>query len=179
MVTHGFVTPAIVLKRTNIGETDRLITLYTRHQGKMGVKAKGVRAENSKRRSHVELFNTIQAQVFEGKSFPILAQTELLKDRSNIKSDLKLLRIAYHLCEVVNYLTPERQPHRDVFDLLDRALSSIDMVIWKQEEKLVYAFEAKLLMLLGFGVPTENKSELHSYIEELVDTSLKSQKILA
>lgn len=179
MVTHGFVTPAIVLKRTNVGETDRLITLYTRHKGKMGVKAKGVRAENSKRRSHVELFNTIQAQVLEGKSFPILAQTELLKDRSKIKSDIKLLRIAYHLCEVVNYLTPEHQPHREVFDLLDRALSSIDLLTWKQEEKLVYAFEAKLLTLLGFGVPKNNDSELHSYIEELVNTSLKSQKILA
>jgi hypothetical protein len=43
----------------------------------------------------------------------------------------------------------------------------------------VYAFEAKLLTLLGFGVPKENKSELHSYIEELVNTSLKSQKILS
>ncbi len=171
----SLTTLAIVFKRKKIGEADRLITLLTRQEGKLVVRAKGVRKATSKRRSHLELFNTIKSQVIEGNGIPVLAQTEMVRDRSHLKTRLKLLRIAYHLTEVTDRLTEERAPHVEVFDLLDRALSSVSSKIWENENRLVSAFEEKLLRLLGFGVPS---IPTRQHIEEIAQKRLRSQDIL-
>lgn len=177
-MSNSFTTRAIILKRRNVGETDRLLTLFTREAGRMTVRAKGVRAATSKRGAHIELFNTVKAQIIEGRGMPILAQTEIISDRSALKTDIKLLRIAYHIVEVVDRLTADRQPQTEVYELLERALSSVNLSTWKEEDRLVAAFEAKLLTMLGFGVPYRTPDEIHRYIEELIDAHLKSRKIL-
>lgn len=176
-MNNSSIIQAIVLKRKSIGEADRLLTLLTYEMGKITVLAKGVRRAATKRKSHIELFNTIKCQLIEGKSFWILAQTELTADRSVIKSDLKLLRIAYHLAELAERLLPENQKQSELFELLNRALSSINMDQWKDEERLILAFEEKLLRLLGFGMP-ENKRQMESYIESLMEQKLRSKEIL-
>lgn len=176
-MNNGFLIGAIILKRKNMGEADRLLTLLTREMGKITVLAKGVRRAVAKRKSHIELFNTIRCQLIEGKSFWILAQTELVEDRSIIKSNLKLLRIAYHLVELAERLLPENQKQGALFELLNRALSSINMNQWKDEDRLTSAFEEKLLRLLGFGTP-EDKRQMESYIESLMERKLRSREIL-
>lgn len=173
----SFSTLAIVIGRRNYHEADRLLTLFTKKHGKMIVRARGVRLSQSKRQGHIELFNTIKAQIIESRGIPVLAQTDLMAGRSKIKSSLKLLRIAYHLTELVNKLTPEYQPQPELFELLNRGLSSINLVIWQREEYLSGKFEEKLLRLLGYGAPPDNGS-LHDYIESIIDSKLHSHKIL-
>lgn len=160
-----------------MGEADRLLTFLTDDLGKITVLAKGVRKATAKRKSHIELFNTVKCQLIEGKNLWILAQTELELDRSVIKSNLKLLRIAYHLVELVERLLPENQKQHELFELLNRALSSINMNQWKDEDRLTLAFEEKLLRLLGFGMP-EDKRQMESYIESLMERKLRSREIL-
>lgn len=176
---NSFLESAIVLKRRNMGETDRFLTLFAEKEGKIVVRAKGVRKLSSKRKSHLELFNTVRVHIHEKGHFLILGQTVLLSDRSFIKHDLKRLRIAFHLAELVERLTGEHQPARDVYQLLDRALSSIASHSWSEEDRWTLAFESKLLKLLGFGVPSEDLTEIHEYIEELTDRRLRSREILS
>lgn len=172
-----FSSPAIIIGRKNYSEADRILTIFTEKNGKLVVRAKGVRLSQSRRRGHIELFNTIKAQIIEGRGFPVLAQTELIEDRSSIKSDIKLLRIAYHLTELVSRLTPEREKHGEVFDLLNRALSSINLKVWDKEKYLSEKFEEKLLHLLGYGAPPDGGS-WHEYIENITDFKLRAQEIL-
>ena len=80
-------TLALIIGRRNYREADRLLTIFTEKNGKMIVRAKGVRLSKSKRGGHIELFNTVKVQIIEGRGFPVLAQTELVEDRSSIKSD--------------------------------------------------------------------------------------------
>ena len=177
-MNNTFSTLAVIIGRRNYHEADRLLTLFTEKNGKMVVRAKGVRLSQSKRQGHIELFNTIKAQIIEGRGFPILAQTELIADRSSIKSDIKLLRIGYHLVELVSRLTPDHEKHGEVFDLLNRAVSSINLMIWDKEEYLSEKFEEKLLRLLGYGSPPDGNS-WHEYIESLTDYKLRAQEILS
>lgn len=176
-MTHGFLSSAIVLKRSNLGETDRLMTLLTRSKGKIVVRARGVRGAQSKRRSHIELFNTLKIQVIEGKSFSVLGQTELLSDRSFLKHDLQSLRIAFHLVELVEKLLPEHEPQEEIFDLLDRALSSISPELWANEAGLAQVFEGRLLVMLGYGL-VGSYDDAEQTIEELLGARLTSRVIL-
>ena len=173
-----FSSLAVIIGRKNYGEADRILTLFTERDGKIVVRAKGVRLSRSKRRGHIELFNTIKAQIIESRGFPILAQTELIEDRSSIKSNIKLLRIAYHLTELVSRLTPEHEKHQEVFELLNRAFSSISLKVWDREAYLSEKFEEKLLRLLGYGAPPDGGS-WHEYIESITDFKLRAQEILS
>lgn len=153
------------------------MTVLTKRHGKIQVIAKGIRKNGARRSGHIELFNTVKVQVIEGRAGLILGQTELVSDRSQIKSDLKLVRIGYSLAEVVERMTGMGEFHPELFDLLDRALGSVSLDKWNNEGRLTQAFAEKVLKLTGFGVP-KGVSDLHEYIEELVETRLKSQEIL-
>ena len=156
-----FSSLAIIIGRRNYGEADRILTIFTEDRGKIVVMAKGVRLSRSKRRGHIELFNTIKAQVVESRGFPVLAQTELIADRSSMKSDIKLLRIAYHLAELVSRLTPDNEKQREIFDLLNRAFSSISLKVWDKEAYLSEKFEENYCIywvtaLLRTAIPGTN-----------------------
>lgn len=169
----------IVLRRNNIGERDRLVTFLTRSMGKVTVRAAGVRDIRSKRKSHLELFNTIKAQLVGRDDHPCVGQTVLVRDRSSLKSDLKLLRIAFHLVELTDRLLAPYQQSSAAFDLLNRALSSITLEKWNHEDRITKAYESRLLSLLGFGVPPGDLDNIHEYIEELTDRRLRSREILS
>ena len=49
-----------VVKRINLGEADRFVTIFTQNNGKIEVLAKGVRKITSKRSSHIELLNLVR-----------------------------------------------------------------------------------------------------------------------
>ena len=51
-----FRTEAIVLRRRDFGEADRLLTLYTPERGKISALAKGARKPTSRKAGHVELY---------------------------------------------------------------------------------------------------------------------------
>lgn len=177
-MSPSFSTLAIILKRRSVGELDRLVTLFTETHGKLTAKARGVRSATSKRSAHLELFNTVKVQLIIGRGTLIIAQTDLVTDRSPTGQGLKLLRIAYHLVETVDRLTSVGQALPEVFDLLNRALSTINHQIWEDEDRLVTAFEVKLLTILGFGLPVNTPGEIHEYIEELANSKLRSRQIL-
>ena len=49
-------TEAIVLRRSDFAEADRLLTLFSREYGKIRAIAKGARKPQSRKTGHVELF---------------------------------------------------------------------------------------------------------------------------
>ena len=65
---RSYPIEAIVLKRTDIGEADRILTLFTPNRGKMRAVAKGIRRPISKKAGHLELLNRSQLQVALGRA---------------------------------------------------------------------------------------------------------------
>ena len=58
---------AVVLRHTDWGEADRLLTLYTREQGKVRAVAKGARKINSRKAGHLEPFTRVKLQLARGR----------------------------------------------------------------------------------------------------------------
>lgn len=67
---------AIVLRTHKLGEADRIITLLTRHHGRVRAVAKGVRRTTSKFGSRLEPFTHVDLQLAEGRTFDIVTQAE-------------------------------------------------------------------------------------------------------
>lgn len=69
---------AIVLRTHKLGEADRIITLLTRHHGRVRAVAKGVRRTTSRFGSRLEPFTHVDLQLAEGRNLDTVTQAETL-----------------------------------------------------------------------------------------------------
>ena len=67
---------AIVLRHADWGEADRLVTLFTREQGKLRAVAKGARKITSRKAGHLEPFTHVKLQLARGRSLFIVTQAD-------------------------------------------------------------------------------------------------------
>ena len=136
---HGsYKTEGIVLKRINFGEADRLLTLYSKHYGKIRALAKGVRRVTSRKGGNLEIFNHVSLFLIHGRNLDLLSEAQVINTYKSWRKELKKIGLAYYLCELVDKLTPEGQENQVVFELLRDSLSLIDK---EKPLELIRSFE--------------------------------------
>lgn len=119
-------TKAVVLRRTNYGEADRILQLLTPDNGKIAVMAKGVRREKSKLAGAVELFAISDLTVVPGKG-DIWTLTGAKMDTffAHIMADYERIQFAYEVIKQVSKAT-EQVSDPSYYTLLTTALASLD-----------------------------------------------------
>lgn len=144
---------AIVIRRRDWGEADRLLTLFTREKGKMQAVAKGARKPASRKAGHVELFTRVQLLVARSRSIDIITQAETVQAYMSLRESLERSTLAHYFAELLDRFTGENEPDRALFDLLNSALSWLCEV---DDVRLAARYyELCLLDLAGF------RPELH------------------
>ncbi|MEK7091012.1 MAG: DNA repair protein RecO [Patescibacteria group bacterium] len=176
---NSYSDVGIVLKRLNLGEADKLITFYTRHHGKVTAIARGLRKPTSKRAGSLELFNLVKSSFIKGKGeLDTLAEVQILNSHSGWRKHLGRVNLAYQLAEVVDKLTPDHQPHPEIFAILKDSLSQISSLgsDWPLKIKNI---KLKILVELGYWPQAkEFIGEVDEFIENLINRPLNSPKIL-
>lgn len=159
----------IVLSRRNFSEADKIITLFTRQNGKMKVVAKGVRRIKSRRAPHLELFNYVSLVLHKGKGFDTITEAKTI---SRVQADLKIAAYLFYLGEVVEKILPEHQPQEEVFNSLVEVIKSPD-------ERKVKDFVVKLFWALGY-LPTGQYPKLGvtDFVEQIIERPIRSKKFL-
>lgn len=140
---------AIVLKRTDHGEADRLLTLFTPDLGKMRAIAKGARKPASRKSGHVELFARTHLLVAKGKQLDIVTQADTLDAFLPLRENLERIGYAYYLAELVDRFSEEGTENRAIFDLLLRALAALGDAT-TDPDLLARFFELRLLQYVGY-----------------------------
>jgi DNA repair protein RecO (recombination protein O) len=176
---RSFKTEGIIIKRINYGEADRILTVFTRDQGKISVKASGIRRIASRRSPHVELLNHAELSLYRGHKYPILNEAQTINNYSEIKGDLTRVGLAYHICELIDGLCPENQDNASVFGLLQQVLEQLGAQ--ENPVEIIHGFEVELLTLLGFWnrQQTVENINTHIYIENILERKLKARKIFS
>lgn len=149
-----YKTEGVILKYTNLGERDRLLTVYTKDFGKIYLKAKAVKISRSKLAGHLEVLTLSQLVVASGKFLDIVIDALAINNFKGIRLSLKKTAAAFCIAELVDSLTGEREPDRRIYDLLQRALDFLDQVgaLHAMPLRLVVTrFGLGLLVLLGFA----------------------------
>lgn len=143
-------TDAVILRRTNFGEADRLLTVFTADRGKLRLMAKGVRKTKSRKAGHLELFRHTRMQVAKGRNLDIITQADLVEAYRELQEDLDKLSQAYYLVELVDRFTEEGDASFPTFELLVRTLARLtDEQPGPQFLALRY-FELRFLGLNGY-----------------------------
>ena len=120
-----YQTEAIIIKRIKLGESDRILTLYTPDKGKIKVVAKGTRRTTSKLGGHVELLTHSQLLIARGRNLDIITQAQTINSFMPVKSDLDRLSQGLYCAELVDVFAEENIESVETFNLLRDTLDRL------------------------------------------------------
>jgi DNA repair protein RecO (recombination protein O) len=146
---RSFRASAVVLRHADYGEADRLLTLFTREQGKVRAIAKGARKVTSRKAGHIEPFTHVTLQLAKGRDLFIVTQAETVNAFPGLREDLVKTGYAAYIVELIDRFTYEEEtPHPPVFRLLIETLERIE----KESDAWlpIRYYEMRLLDFLGF-----------------------------
>ncbi|MFI5261892.1 MAG: DNA repair protein RecO [Candidatus Limnocylindrales bacterium] len=121
-----YKTAAMVLKRFDLGEADRVLTILTPHDGKLRVIARGVRRPTSRLGGTLEPFAELQLQVARARTFDVVTQASVSEAWLNLRDRLESAATAWYLGEMAERATEERANAYPVYALLRRAFQLLD-----------------------------------------------------
>ena len=141
-------TEGIVLRHINLGEADRLLTIYTREFGKLRQIAKGVRRPQSKKAGHLDLFARVSILAARGRELDVITQVEALDAYTGLRTDLELVGKAAYAIELVDQFTVDGESNSDLYALLTSTLERLCAGV--DRGSVIRHFELRLLDLVGY-----------------------------
>jgi DNA repair protein RecO (recombination protein O) len=153
-------TEAIILKRRNFSEADKILTVFTQKKGKISVIAKGARRLKSRKGGNLDLLNYCQLLIAKGKNLDLIVEVQAINSFLPLKKDLGKIGLSYLACEIVDLLNAERVENHLLFKYLNEFLESLSAEGDKLKQKLLsVGFQFKVIDLLGFFSETLITSE--------------------
>jgi len=165
---RNYQTEAIIIKKTKLGEADRILALYTPHLGKIQAVAKGVRRPRSKMAGHLELLTHSLISLARGRNLDTVTGSQTIDSFLPLKSDLELAAQALYAAELVDQFTADNVENRPLFQLLLETMHNLCQGS-KNELTLRY-FELHLLNAVGYRPQLQHCVSCRSPLEPVVNS---------
>jgi len=145
-----YTTQAIVIRTLNYGESDKILTFFTRDFGKLKGIAKGARRSKKRFQNVLGLFSHLRLIFFdrEGMGLVRAESGDLLNPFPKIREDLKKIYYGNYYLELMNEMANEREANPEAFDLLLSFLTDLDQMA--PEEDRLRMYEIRMLSLFGY-----------------------------
>lgn len=154
----NYSTKAINLKSHNLGESDKIMVMYSRDQGLIRCVAKGVKKSSSSLGGRMQLLIANNLLMAKGRNMDIVCQAEVIDGFSSIRTDMTKLIYSFYCAELVTCFGFEDDPNcKNIYDILFEALknisvfSSLEEILWT-----VIRFELKFMEQLGYAIEINN-----------------------
>ncbi len=170
-------TEAVVLRSIDFSETSRIVTLFTRQKGKMGVIAKGARAAKSRFGSTLEPMNQISTVIHckTGRELQILSEASHVKHHDTLRSSIERMETGLRIIELVNALMQNDQKNERVYGLLMASLIALEEAPGRTGNLWPF-FQLRLASILGFE-PTFEKDVVNEIDSDDAVLDLNSGQI--
>lgn len=140
---------AIVIKTVDYGETNKIITLYTKERGKIAAMARGAKKPRSQFAAVTQPFIHGSYVIYKGTGLGSLNQGDPIKSFRKIREDLINASYAMYMAELVDKLTEENKHYMWLFDWFYLCL--LHMEEGADPEVLARIFEIKMLEVAGIS----------------------------
>ncbi|WP_438433363.1 DNA repair protein RecO [Gorillibacterium sp. sgz500922] len=139
----------IVVRSMDYGEGHRILSLLTDRMGKISVMARGAKKVKSRLAAVTQPFTYGEYVIFFGSGqMGTLNQGETIEPHRALREDLHKAAYSAYLAELVERLTPEREPNGGLFEQVKAALSAIEED--KDPAIILAVMEMKMLALSGY-----------------------------
>ena len=160
----------IVIRTTDYGETNKIVTLYTREWGKVGVMARGAKKPNSRLSSITQLFTHGYFLINRGSGLGSMQQGETATSLRSIGEDIFLTAYASYIVELTDKCTEEKKPNPYHFELLYQTLNYLNEGY--DPDILMNIYEMKMLNMLGLN-PILNQCSICGNTDGLFSFSIR------
>ncbi|MED0674779.1 DNA repair protein RecO [Aneurinibacillus thermoaerophilus] len=137
----------IVVRTTDYGEANKILTVYTREAGKISLMARGAKKSKSRFTAVSQLFTYGYFLYQIGSGMGSLQQGDLLNSFRAIRGDLVKTAYAVYLAELLDRLTEDKEPNQYLFEMMLYALKWMEE--GKDPEIIARLFEIKMLYVTG------------------------------
>jgi DNA repair protein RecO (recombination protein O) len=146
---RSYKTRGIVLRARNLGEADKIFTLFSQTHGKLDAIAKGVRRAKSHVAGRLEFACEADLEMHRGRSLDVIVSAEISRSRFASVVDPGAFATAHLVAELVDAFCEPDMALPDVYALLSGALEALAAMA--DPAALVPRFELRLLDALGYA----------------------------
>lgn len=143
-------TEAIVIRRIDLGEADKILTLFTPRRGKLRVIAKGIRRPESHLGGNLELFVQATVLLARGRDLDIVTQAEIVEPFKGLRTGLARIQASFYLGELLDGLAADSVPNEPCFALMHDCLAAL--AAGASPATVARYYEFRLLQQMGFGL---------------------------
>lgn len=138
---------ALVWKRSDLRESSRLVTLWTRERGRIGVLAKGAHRPKSALLGKIDLLNELEVTL-TGRGVPLFGRVRLVHEPRALRHPERFFPALY-LVQLLDACLLDERPDPALFDLTIGAIRLIERTPTDRIATVVSGIEVKLLDALG------------------------------
>ncbi len=140
---------ALVLRVTDYNDKDALLTLLTAHNGKLTVKARGLRRKNSPLIAPCQLLTLSEFTLFEYRGMYTINEAHSIELFQGLRRDLQKLSLGTYFAQASEVLSQEDLPNPELLSLTLNCLYALDK-LGKPENMVKSVFELRAASLAGF-----------------------------
>ena len=144
MVVH-----ALVLREVNYKESDKILTVLTRENGRMTLSARGCRKKGSPIAAAGQLLVWSEMTLYEYQGRWAVKEATTEREFAGVRADLEKLALGCYFAEVTQVLSVEDVPAPELLSLILNSLHALDKLDVPPEQ-VKAAFELKAMCLAGY-----------------------------
>ena len=129
-----FTTEALVIKEMNVGESDRLVTLFTRDYGIIKAFAAGAKNIKSKKGAATALLTYSSFTIVQKKGSYRIQEATPISQFFSIGTDVTILALSQYFCELAYVFGEEGKPN---LELLRLVLNSLHFLTKEKRSPLI------------------------------------------
>ncbi|MFC0473479.1 DNA repair protein RecO [Halalkalibacter kiskunsagensis] len=150
----------IVIRTTDYGESNKIVTLFTRELGKIGVMSRGAKKPKNRLSAASQLFiyGTFVYQRYTGLG--TLNQADITNSFREVRGDLFRASYATYIVELTDKLTDDQKRNPYHFELLYQTLYYLNEGI--DADVLLRIYEMKMLAVAGIKPELDHCVSCHS-----------------
>lgn len=142
----------VVLKSVNYRDADKIYTFYSREEGKISAKAKGVRRISSRRAGNLDTLNLVELSYFQDAlGHKTITEVRGVNSFRGIKEKKDKVDTAYKIVGLLAKNLEDDLPDSRLFDVLIKTLLFLDSADSLSVLVLLY-FYSNLILSLGYGL---------------------------
>jgi DNA replication and repair protein RecO len=153
---------AIVIRSQEYGESDRILTVFSRENGKIQVIAKGVRKPKSRQRGGTQLFTYADFLLYRGRSLDTVTQVSPRESFPHLWDDLDRTMAATGMAELLDFSLMTGQSYPELFTL---TLTCFFLLAHYEPLLVLSTYTLRLMKILGYSLVLEECAECGAKVE--------------
>jgi DNA repair protein RecO (recombination protein O) len=114
-----------ILARHNLGENDRIYSLFSQDDGKVSFVAKGIKKSSAKLSGQLQPFACIKLRLIKGKNLDILVGAQIAKHYDLLSVSMEAIGVGYRMIEMIARCLAENQPSLPAFKLFEQCCQAL------------------------------------------------------